>query len=630
MNFLAKLGILLFIFDSLISAALAQEITKPNPWMAERRSPDLNVSAVYRPWVIVISGPVISEVAREAILNEAHRIFPFESIQEEMRIDTRGVDPQSGAYALAHLAKLDSGRVIIDSGILSLFGQVKSNEDVEALRLELTHTLPSNLTLATVQLKPPHVYDNYTWTIRRISNSIHVNGYVPSYFAKDAILSETKNQFPKYAIIDNSIIADGAPDNFLPAAKLALKQLRYASAFGSPYATSALARVSGSNYSMGVRTNLAEGASYETAAEAFKDAADSQLPGNFKSAAIKITPEEAIEDKSSVDLLFATDRARQDMDNLVDFGSERNNSITFGAVRVHVPDSNNHRIGHIELPSAGFTIFGFTFFKENADPKRHFIIKDTEILDFDTWKSQISNRGDEALIFVHGYNTSFQDSVFRLAQVVWDLQYKGPAILFSWPSKAEFLSYDWDLNSALYARSDFIELIKVLERRAGIKRVDVLAFSMGNFLVLDALSTYAQTGDPLSIGQLIMAAPDIDADGYKKDVSYFSRIVAGMTLYASANDAAIVLSRTLAQGRRAGDVVNGEPVVVAGVDAIDVSAIGSETLGLENHDVFATKRPLIDDIKLVLSGVRPPTKRLAEIRAVPDGALKPLFWRYAP
>jgi esterase/lipase superfamily enzyme len=138
------------------------------------------------------------------------------------------------------------------------------------------------------------------------------------------------------------------------------------------------------------------------------------------------------------------------------------------------------------------------------------------------------------------------------------------------------------------------------------------------------------TTDPPNIAQLIMAAPDIDADQYMQDVANVSRIVSGMTLYASANDAAIVLSHKLAQGKRAGDVENGKPVVAAGVDAIDVSAIGSEVLGLKDHDMFAEKRSLIDDIRLVLQGIRPPNNRLAEIRGMPEGVDRPTFWRYAP
>jgi esterase/lipase superfamily enzyme len=99
-----------------------------------------------------------------------------------------------------------------------------------------------------------------------------------------------------------------------------------------------------------------------------------------------------------------------------------------------------------------------------------------------------------------------------------------------------------------------------------------------------ALSNYAQTKDPFSIGQLIMAAPDVDRDNYRQDIKSISKIVSGMTLYASAADEAMRVSRKLAGGPRAGEVLNHEPTMVDGVDAIDVTAIGNEIFGL-NHTV---------------------------------------------
>ena len=162
----------------------------------------------------------------------------------------------------------------------------------------------------------------------------------------------------------------------------------------------------------------------------------------------------------------------------------------------------------------------------------------------------------------------------------------------------------------------------------GVKKVHILAHSMGNFLALDALSGYARTSSPPNIAQLIMAAPDIDADQYTQDVANISKIVSGMTLYASANDAAIKLSHTLAQGKRAADIENGTPIIAEGVDAIDVSAIGSEVLGVKDHNMFAENRSLIDDISLVLQGKRPP--QLAQIRGMPRNVNPPTFWEYVP
>jgi hypothetical protein len=70
------------------------------------------------------------------------------------------------------------------------------------------------------------------------------------------------------------------------------------------------------------------------------------------------------------------------------------------------------------------------------------------------------------------------------------------------------------------------------------------------------------------------------------------------------------------------------PIVLAGIDTIDVTAIGDELFGL-NHDVFATKRSLVNDIRLLLRGLRPPNDRLSEIRPVPESPPPPHFWRFA-
>ena len=64
----------------------------------------------------------------------------------------------------------------------------------------------------------------------------------------------------------------------------------------------------------------------------------------------------------------------------------------------------------------------------------------------------------DALVFVHGFNTSFDDAVLRHAQIVWDLQYTGLPVLFSWPSRESVLDYVYDQQSAIGAREHFIHL----------------------------------------------------------------------------------------------------------------------------------------------------------------------------
>mgnify|MGYP003693549105 CR=1 FL=1 len=70
---------------------------------------------------------------------------------------------------------------------------------------------------------------------------------------------------------------------------------------------------------------------------------------------------------------------------------------------------------------------------------------------------------------------------------------------------------------------------------------------------------------------------------------------------------ALGISRRFAGGvPRAGDVPFGVgPIVVGGVDTIDVSALSTEYLAL-NHSSYAEKTGLLKDIELVLrTGTRP-------------------------
>jgi hypothetical protein len=108
-----------------------------------------------------------------------------------------------------------------------------------------------------------------------------------------------------------------------------------------------------------------------------------------------------------------------------------------------------------------------------------------------------------------------------------------------------------------------------------------------------------------------------------------AKVVKGLTLYASANDKALLLSKRVAGNiPRAGDVPASGPIVLAPVSTIDVSAIGDELFGL-NHSAFATTRNVLNDLKLLLeTGARPP--RLAEIRAYPEPPQKATYFRYVP
>ena len=274
----------------------------------------------------------------------------------------------------------------------------------------------------------------------------------------------------------------------------------------------------------------------------------SQQTGKF----IMFAPAPPLVDPRVVEFLFATTRQavlKSPVEGVVYTGDR--GPLSFGAASVRIPE--DHKIGHIELPSS-WKIFGISLYTQTTNEDKHFIIKRVTPLTVDTFGANVREKGAKsALVFVHGFNNSFDDSVCTAAQFFWDLQYQGLPVLFTWASRGDKTDYTYDKESANLAREAFIELLKKLHS-LGIEQVNVIAHSMGNLITVDALANYAQTSDPVQIARLVIAAPDVDRDVFEQLAPKAKAIVAGMTLYASSADLAMTVSRRLAGGiPRAGD-----------------------------------------------------------------------------
>jgi esterase/lipase superfamily enzyme len=330
-------------------------------------------------------------------------------------------------------------------------------------------------------------------------------------------------------------------------------------------------------------------------------------------------------DARTVDFLFATTRVRDQNS----FSEKRGTTTTFGAVRVRIPE--DHKIGNVQVPQIRPGLFGP--YQEKLDPGKHFVISRLGTIAKPAWSNIAKGaRSAEALVFVHGFNNTFDDAVYRAAQIFWDLQYKGLPVLYSWPSWGNAYeplgiarSYAYDRDSALSDSDSFLDFLQLLRDELGIRRVNIVAHSMGNFVVLNALR---QQKDKKKFGEWVLAAPDIDREQFIKFVPGIQGLVSGMTLYASAADKTLLASMKVARDRPRAGYVDGKPLVLPGMDSIDVTRMGDELFGL-NHDTFASNRSLIDDLGLLLDGVRPPNKRLRQIRPVPLNP-PPEYWEFAP
>lgn len=339
------------------------------------------------------------------------------------------------------------------------------------------------------------------------------------------------------------------------------------------------------------------------------------------------SPSSCNQDARLVEFFYATDRNIKITNNVstLDSTAPRSGVLTYGVAGVRIPE--DHELGKIELPSE-WHFLSFDY-KSTTDDTKHFSIKRLAATSYDDWRDLIKRQADQsenrALIFVHGFNTGFEDALYRNAQIVWDLHYQGVSVLFSWSSKGSVRDYGYDQDSADIAQAEFVELLTKLHE-SGIEHIDIIAHSMGNRVVLPALDQLATAANPVRVRQLVMAAPDVARDKFIIQLPLAQKIVEGATLYASSADKALIASAELADFPRAGTVSANGPVLLPNLDTIDVTAIGDEILGL-NHTVFATNRAVMDDLKLLLiDGMKLP--RLSQVRKFPEPPLASTYWKY--
>ena len=319
------------------------------------------------------------------------------------------------------------------------------------------------------------------------------------------------------------------------------------------------------------------------------------------------------------------------------YGSERGHQLQLGRAMVTVPAV--HKVPDIERPWViEIPYFKLKIYEEAEDRAKHFTLQEIGALTKEQMFAFVKERlaksasfKDHALVFVHGFNTSFDDALYRTAQISYDLKFDGAPFVYSWPSGGKVASYTYDRGSAEQAEPHLAEFLNLVVKESGAKSISLIAHSMGNELLLRVLERMRPTApEGVVISQVILAAPDVDRDKFTNIAREIMNFAKGVTLYAASNDKALGYSARFWGGvPRAGDIPATGPLVVPGVDTIDVTSVSTDSLGL-NHSGYAENNILLNDIKLLIqTGERPPDKRIPilERMTTASGAA---YWRYPP
>ena len=325
--------------------------------------------------------------------------------------------------------------------------------------------------------------------------------------------------------------------------------------------------------------------------------------------------------RAYVRVYYATDRRANPVATIrAEYGGTQNatGGLDYGSAVISIPPG--HHMGGLEQPS-----FWVLQFSENPD--KHIVISSASrqsSSDFfnDVSASVAKSTEKDAFVFVHGYRVTFDEAIMQTGQIAYDLNFSGAPIVYSWPSTGTLEGYTADEDSIRWTVDHLSEFLKEVSERSHARSIHLIAHSMGNRALLDALKQLSDRHEQAHFKELVMAAPDISVSEFRQDIPRVTNMVSQITLYASSKDEALILSHKVNQYQRAGDT-NGGVTIVPPVETIDASHVDTGIIG---HSYFSGPTVLGDIYYLLKFGNAP--KDRTRLRSVTSNGKT--YWAFVP
>lgn len=227
----------------------------------------------------------------------------------------------------------------------------------------------------------------------------------------------------------------------------------------------------------------------------------------------------------------------------------------------------------------------------------------------DVWAGIEAGRGGKRpILYSHGFYMGFERSCKRASLFKKTLGLAGRFLLFSWPSDGAALNYTRDESDLYWSANPLRETLTDMIDRFGMGNIDIVAHSLGTRGVMLALFTMAiaQRGEQPLVNQVVLIAPDIDAQIFEQYLPLIRPLARNITIYVSSNDSALSLSRQVHGYPRlgqAGKHLEG----LAGVEIIDLSEL---PLSTATGHVYHLYHDLVtDDLSQLLNDEKPASQR---------------------
>lgn len=314
-----------------------------------------------------------------------------------------------------------------------------------------------------------------------------------------------------------------------------------------------------------------------------------------------------------VPVLFVTDRRRisaPDGEHRF-FNGQRDPQTWLGRVQVRLP---------AEAYSGGPVPVG-TALTAETDAREGVVVAQPEMLTRETFKETIrryreslpTGTPSRLLLFVHGFNVTYQDAVSASARLAWGMRINVLPVAVSWPSQGQTVRYFQDEEaippSAERLRAEFQWLLSEVDS----DEVILVAHSMGARLTVRILSDLQlQNVSVNKLTRLILAAADLGEEETKELWRRLQDLPSkGWTSYTSSNDFALMCSRFIHGLPRIGDSVE-RVFTLAGMETVDASSVAPLLRGYGHSYVFDNPGMKVDLRRSIALGLNPVQRGLTE------------------
>ena len=279
---------------------------------------------------------------------------------------------------------------------------------------------------------------------------------------------------------------------------------------------------------------------------------------------------------STIDILYATDRKPGQPDawgNKEFYTADRSMSLAFGSCKVEV----GKELSWAELVKQSTTekrtkncdltikeVKEMARFQPTpllAKPGSLTADKASGALQAEVRKRLADSPEKEVYVFIHGFNNSFEEANFAMAEMWHFMGRPGVAVAYTWPAGR---SYGYDRESGQFTQFHLRQFLITLVKCEEVKKINIIAHSRGTDVLTSILrdmllyslgaNSHGTPVEPSShwkLGQIVLCSPDLDLDVATQRLmaDRVSRLADRLTLYASQTDRAIGAAEWLFKGK---------------------------------------------------------------------------------